>query len=93
MVKGVNKTVIEVMNTESKYFERILFVVSPDALGLGEKRRKKEAVNTLTKYEISGNTSLPLRQLEINRKNKLKKIVIMSCAAVIALLITVGLIV
>ena len=30
MVKGVNKTVIVVNNTGSKYFERIVFYVSPE---------------------------------------------------------------
>ena len=29
MVKGVNKTVIEVNNTGSKIFEKIVFYVSP----------------------------------------------------------------
>ena len=30
MVKGVNKTVIEINETGSKYFERVVFFVSPE---------------------------------------------------------------
>ena len=32
MVKGVNKTVIEVNNTGSKVFDRIVFYVSPSCV-------------------------------------------------------------
>jgi hypothetical protein len=31
MIKGVNKQILEVTNTDSKYFEKIIFFVRPDA--------------------------------------------------------------
>ena len=37
MVKGVNKTVIEVNNTGSKVFDRIVFYVSPSCVNLSAK--------------------------------------------------------
>lgn len=91
LVKGVNKTVIEVMNTENRYFERILFIVSSDASGISEKKLKKEAQNILNKYEITKSDNLPLRQL-YNKRQELKlKIISLSCAAlIIAILVTVG---
>ena len=44
MVKGVNKTVIEVNNTGSKLFEKIVFYVTPEYGKLNAKQLKR-AVN------------------------------------------------
>ncbi len=41
MVKGVNKTVIEVNNTGSKVFDRIVFYVSPACSNLNAKSLNK----------------------------------------------------
>ena len=43
MVKGVNKTVIEVNETGSKLFEKIVFYVTPQYGNLSAKRLKKAA--------------------------------------------------
>ena len=43
MVKGVNKTVIEVNDTGSKFFEKIVFYVSPQYGNLNAKDLKKAA--------------------------------------------------
>ncbi|MBR7071641.1 MAG: hypothetical protein IKI29_05740 [Clostridia bacterium] len=43
MVKGVNKTVIEVNETGSKLFEKIVFYVTPQYGSLSAKRLKKAA--------------------------------------------------
>lgn len=45
MVKGVNKTVIEVNNTGSKYFEKIVFYVTPQYGNLSAKQLKRAATN------------------------------------------------
>ncbi|MDO4607985.1 MAG: hypothetical protein Q4B40_02195 [Clostridia bacterium] len=41
MVKGVNKTVIEVNNTGSKVFDKIVFYVSPSCANLSAKSLNK----------------------------------------------------
>jgi large subunit ribosomal protein L7A len=41
MVKGVSKTIIEVNNTGSKYFEKIVFYVTPQYGNLSAKQLKK----------------------------------------------------
>lgn len=33
MLKGVNKQILEITNTESPYFEKIIFFVRPESLG------------------------------------------------------------
>lgn len=43
MLKGVNRQVLEVTNTESPYFERIIFYVKPEYTGADRAKLKKEA--------------------------------------------------
>ncbi len=45
MVKGVNKTVIEVNNTGSKVFDRIVFYVSPSCGNLSTKNLNRAIQN------------------------------------------------
>lgn len=91
MVKGVNKTIIEVMNTDNKYFERILFIVNSDALSLGDKKLQKEAQSVLKQYELTKGGKISLRQLNKQRRDTKRKIIIFSCVAlIIAILVTVG---
>lgn len=45
MVKGVNKTVIEVNNTGSKVFDRIVFYVSPSCVNLSAKNLNRAIRN------------------------------------------------
>jgi hypothetical protein len=43
MIKGINKQILEVTNTESPYFEKIIFFVRPEAQQMGEQSLQKEA--------------------------------------------------
>lgn len=45
MVKGVNKTIIEVNNTGSKIFDRIVFYVSPSCSNLSAKNLNRAVKN------------------------------------------------
>ncbi len=47
MVKGVNKTVIEVNNTGSKVFDKIVFYVSPSCSNLSHKNLNR-AIKSFT---------------------------------------------
>lgn len=43
MLRGTTKRVIEVVNTENDYFERIIFIVKGDKTGVSEPELKKQA--------------------------------------------------
>lgn len=43
MIKGVNKQVLEVTNTENPYFERIVFFVKPEYVNCDREKLKAEA--------------------------------------------------
>ena len=43
MIKGINKQILEVTNTESPYFEKIIFFVRPSSAAIGEKKLESEA--------------------------------------------------
>lgn len=43
MIKGVNKQVLEITNTENPYFERIIFFVKPEYTSEDRAKIKKEA--------------------------------------------------
>jgi hypothetical protein len=72
MVKGVSKTIIEVNNTGSKYFEKIVFYVTPQYGNLSTKQLKKAASTFSFNFDNTVSQK-PLRKV-INRR----KIVILS---------------
>jgi hypothetical protein len=87
MVKGVSKTIIEVNNTGSKLFEKIVFYVTPEFSNLSAKQLKKAANSFTFNYNLprSGPT---LRKKYRNRN--ILRIGAISCvliAAVVTLLV------
>ncbi|MCQ2455396.1 MAG: hypothetical protein MJ090_04595 [Clostridia bacterium] len=77
MVKGVNKSIIEINNTGSEVFERIVFYVSPKFSSLGAKTLQKatDEIGTFLNFDIESDNTLRLR---IKRKELRKKVVILS---------------
>lgn len=67
MVKGVSKTIIEVNNTGSRYFEKIVFYVTPQYGNLNAKQLKRAASSFSFNFDNSLNTS-PLRKRHKRRK-------------------------
>ena len=51
MVKGVSKTIIEVNNTGSKLFEKIVFYVTPEYGNLSAKQLKRAAAEFSFNYD------------------------------------------
>lgn len=43
MIKGVNRQMVEVSQTGSEYFERILFIVKPEYAGVHEAKLREQA--------------------------------------------------
>ncbi len=66
MVKGVNKTIIEVNNTGSKVFDRIVFYVSPACSNLSAKNLNRAVKNFTFDFDnraAKGYNSLRKRML------------------------------
>lgn len=89
MVKGVNKTIIEVNNTGSKYFEKIVFYVTPQYGNLNAKQLRKAASNFSFNFDGTSNRK-PLRK--IKKRQKFLKISLLAVGGLIAL-ITAGIII
>lgn len=66
MIKGVNRQVLEVHETGSKYFEKALFFVNPEYSSLSEKRLNEKAL-----LALSGATKVP-----VTKRAKLKAVVL-----------------
>ena len=62
MVKGVSKTIIEVNNTGSKLFEKIVFYVTPEYGNLNAKQLKKAASSFTFNYENLNHPKKSLRK-------------------------------
>lgn len=43
MIKGVNKQILEVTNTENPYFDKIIFFIKPEYKNADRKKLQKEA--------------------------------------------------
>ncbi len=86
MVKGVNKTVIEVNNTGSRYFEKIVFYVTPQYGNLSAKQLKKAASTFSFNFDNSMQRK-PLRTLQKRKKIKTIIFSIMGLLLVLALVL------
>jgi hypothetical protein len=58
MVKGVNKTVIEISNTGNKLFNRVILFVSPEYVDKSDKKLTEEAQSLIKRLESMGSESL-----------------------------------
>ncbi len=68
MVKGVNKNVIEINDTGSDVFERIVFYVSPNFSSLGQKRLLKETDKFTFNYKQNAKNTLRARCIRRRRR-------------------------
>lgn len=79
MVKGVSKTVIEVNNTGSKLFEKIVFYVTPEYSNLSAKQLKKAA----SSFSFNFDSPIPKNSLRRRYRLRKKRIAIISAAGII----------
>ena len=84
MVKGVNKTVIEVNDTGSRLFEKIVFYVTPEYGTLSAKQLKKAASS------FSFNFEDVKRKKTLRNIVKKKKILKATCISSLVLIVSVG---
>lgn len=91
MVKGVNKTVIEVNNTGSKVFDRIVFYVSPSCVNLSAKNLNRAIRNFTFDFDArAGRGYNSLRKRMLLRRRLIAGLV--SAAVLIAVGITLAII-
>lgn len=79
MIKGVNRQVVEVRETECDYFERILFFVKPEYAGVSEgKIRERAGI-------IAGSTDkAPPTKIKADKKLAALKIILALLGGVVA---------
>lgn len=75
MIKGVNRQIVEVNQTESDYFERIIFIVRPEYKAASGSVLKSEA-DKLSQDAIDSFETLPKR-----KKSKILPIIKLLSAA------------
>ena len=81
MVKGVSKMIIEVNNTGSKLFEKIVFYVTPEYGNLSAKQLKKAASNFSFNYSGVNSSKGTLR-----KRYKRKRIIRWLCIGGVVLI-------
>lgn len=87
MVKGVNKSVIEISNTGNKFFNKVILFVSPEYSYKSDKLLNNEAEQLIKRLQLNSGESL---RNAIRRQRKRRKLMIFSAiGAVAAALITV----
>lgn len=75
MVKGVNKSVIEITDTGNKYFSKVLLFVSPEFVNKNPKKLNEQAEEAIKKLRLT-NEEVSLRKaVEKVRKQRLKLLI------------------
>ncbi len=62
MVKGVNKTIIEINDTGNMMFEKVILFVSPKYGNMSTRRLTDEAEDLIGKYELGRDSYCTVRQ-------------------------------
>ncbi len=73
MLRGINRSIIEINETESKYFEKILIFVKPEFATLTEDKLKKEAnraISKMTSEPMGLKRGTPIRKRMAARRRK-----------------------
>lgn len=68
MVKGVNKTIIEVNNTGSRVFDKIVFYVNPSCANLSPKHLNKAMQSFTFQFEERAASYKTIRQRRMMRR-------------------------
>ena len=72
MIKGVNKQVLEISETQNGFFEKAIFFVKPEYSGMGEGRLKESA-----RKEIENAGKPPVRNYKY-KNERIKNIFIIT---------------
>ncbi len=83
MIKGVNKQVLEIVETQNGFFEKAIFFVKPEYTGMSEGRLRESA-----KKEIENAGKPPLTKY--SPKDKIKTFAALSAALICGIIIGLG---
>ena len=75
MVKGVNKSVIEITDTGNKYFSKVLLFVSPEFVNKNSKKLNEQAEEAIKKLRLAGEEESLRNAVEKIRRRRLKLII------------------
>lgn len=88
MIKGVNKNIIEVSDTGSRYFEKVILFVKPEYSDSNPELLKSQAKSFVNNVGTPHTCTRPFQQRRIKkRKFKVKLYLYLSTLVVIAFLI------
>jgi hypothetical protein len=76
MIKGVNKQVLEISETQNGFFEKAIFFVKPEYSGMGEGRLKESA-----RKEIENAGKPPVRNYKY-KNERIKNIFVITAVFV-----------
>ncbi len=79
MVKGVNKTVIEINETGNKYFERVVFYISPEYSFMSQNKLQGKALD----YMSDGVSSLNFQKVKKGKSAKAAALITAFSAVII----------
>lgn len=81
MIKGVNKQVLEISETQNGFFEKAIFFVKPEYSGMGEGRLKESA-----RREIENAGKPPVRNYRY-KNQRVKNAVIVTAVFVFGIIV------
>lgn len=85
MIKGINKRIIEINDTNNSYIEKAILIINPDTSENEQTKITNEVSEYFTKL-MSEELSPPKK---INHKNKISPALIFSLLVITAIIITV----
>ena len=83
MLKGVNRQVVEVVDTGSEYFERALFFVSPKYYGMTDGKLRERA------QSIAGAAGAPPASRSTKKRSRLKIFIEIAASAAAGAILTI----
>lgn len=84
MIKGVNKQVLEICETQNGFFEKAIFFVKPEYSGMGEGRLKESA-----KKEIENAGKPPVRSYRY-KNERMKNVVKITAVFIFGVIIGIA---
>ncbi len=84
MIKGVNKQVLEISETQNGFFEKAIFFVKPEYCGMGEGRLRESA-----RKEIEKAGKPPVRNYKY-KNEKIKNVVKISAVFILGVIVGIA---
>ena len=84
MIKGVNKQVLEINETQNGFFEKAIFFVKPEYCGMGEGRLRESA-----KKEMENAGKPPVRNYR-PKNERIKNMLIFTAIFVVGVIVGVS---